>query len=348
MEKCGLKLGKRKDPLVAVLKKIVGINIILYNYRWMTLQRFSFFSLLVFWSAQLFAVPVVNSVDPFFGPSAGGNPVTITGSGFTGATAVTFGILNNASFIVIDDNTLQAVAPITAPGAIDVQVTAPSGTSVQNPPFDYYTYQGVWYAYAPDFGSSNVYPIDVATQTLLPMIVVQSEPNDVVLTPNGKLAVVTNSGSNSISVIDVATQSVLGNFSVGVGFPIQGAIAPTPDGKKAAIVGYSSNSVVVFDLTTFTMSPSITVGTNPSCIAILPNGLYGYVTNSGSGLSSKIDLTTFIATTIPLPLGVTPSFISVTPNGQTAVITDDASNSVIVFDLTTNTIVATITWIRFD
>lgn len=303
----------------------------------MNLYRNNFLLLLIVCSVRLFAAPVVTNINPVSGPTAGGNTVVVTGSGFTGTTAVAFGLLN-AAFAVIDDNTIQAVAPINAPGAIEIQITAPSGTSALNPPFDYYTYQGVWYCYAPDFGSNNVYPINIATQMLLAPITVGSGPNDVVVTPNGKIGVVSNSGSNSASILRVATQSKIIDIPLGVGFPILGAIAPTPNGKKAAIVGYSSGTVLIVDLTTFVVSPPIPVGSNPSCIAILPNGLLAYVTNSGSGTLSQIDLQTSMVTAT-IPLGTSPSFICVTPNGNTAVITDNASNSVFVFDLTTLTII---------
>ncbi|WP_239696736.1 MULTISPECIES: IPT/TIG domain-containing protein, partial [unclassified Streptomyces] len=43
--------------------------------------------------------PVLSSVSPVSGPSAGGTTVTLTGTGFTGATAVRFGA-TPASFVV--------------------------------------------------------------------------------------------------------------------------------------------------------------------------------------------------------------------------------------------------------
>jgi uncharacterized Zn-binding protein involved in type VI secretion len=56
-------------------------------------------------------VPTVSQVGPSGGPVAGGNTVLIQGSGFTGATRVAFGGVPAASFSVINDSMIRAVAP---------------------------------------------------------------------------------------------------------------------------------------------------------------------------------------------------------------------------------------------
>jgi hypothetical protein len=64
------------------------------------------------------------------GPLAGGTAVTITGTGFTGASAVDFGSRSAASFEVTSPTTITAVAPVGAAlGLVDVTVTTPQGTS---------------------------------------------------------------------------------------------------------------------------------------------------------------------------------------------------------------------------
>jgi hypothetical protein len=75
------------------------------------------------------ASPAVTGLTPASGGTAGGTTVTITGSGFTGATAVNFGSVAAASFNVLSDNAISAVAPAAAAGTIDVTVTTPAGTS---------------------------------------------------------------------------------------------------------------------------------------------------------------------------------------------------------------------------
>ena len=77
-----------------------------------------------------FTPPLVSSVSPNQGSPAGGQPVTITGTGFTGATGVSFGSTAATSFTVNSNNSITAVAPPGAGGSkVDVTVTGPSGTS---------------------------------------------------------------------------------------------------------------------------------------------------------------------------------------------------------------------------
>jgi hypothetical protein len=55
--------------------------------------------------------------------------VAVNGSGFTGATDVSFGGTDAASFIVNSDTSITAVSPALAAGTVDVVVTTPTGTS---------------------------------------------------------------------------------------------------------------------------------------------------------------------------------------------------------------------------
>ena len=70
--------------------------------------------------------PGVTSIDPTTGPAAGDTPLTIYGSLFTGASAVSVGGAN-AAFTVVDDTTIVATAPAVSVGARDVVVTTDGG-----------------------------------------------------------------------------------------------------------------------------------------------------------------------------------------------------------------------------
>jgi hypothetical protein len=73
--------------------------------------------------------PRVTKLSPKAGPAVGGTLVTITGSSFTGATAVKFGATPATSFTVKSDTSIAAVAPAGTSGYVDVSVTGPDGTS---------------------------------------------------------------------------------------------------------------------------------------------------------------------------------------------------------------------------
>ena len=80
-------------------------------------------------SLSCVVAPAVTDVDPGQGLTTGGQTVTITGSGFTGTTAVTFGPTNAASFSVDSDTTITATTPARPAGLVHVKVTNPAGTS---------------------------------------------------------------------------------------------------------------------------------------------------------------------------------------------------------------------------
>ncbi len=86
-------------------------------------------ALLVTASTPSPTTPTVTGVSPTSGPAAGGTSVTVTGTNFTGATAVTFGTAPAVSFTVTSDTTITATAPAGTAHAVDVTVTSAGGTS---------------------------------------------------------------------------------------------------------------------------------------------------------------------------------------------------------------------------
>ena len=84
--------------------------------------------------------PVVTGVSPPNGPVAGGTDVIVTGSGFTGATKVSFGTVAAPDLAVFSDTQLTATSPPVDTGeTVDVMVATSAGTS-RTTPADQYTY----------------------------------------------------------------------------------------------------------------------------------------------------------------------------------------------------------------
>ena len=75
-----------------------------------------------------FGPPTVTNVNPNTGPTSGGTSVTITGTNFSGATAVRFGSNAAGSFTVDSATQITATSPAGV-GTVDVTVTTAGGTS---------------------------------------------------------------------------------------------------------------------------------------------------------------------------------------------------------------------------
>jgi hypothetical protein len=106
------------------------------------------------------AVPSVTGVAPSSGPTAGGTTVTITGTGFTDATAVRFGGAA-AGFTVNSDTGITATSPAGLAGEVDITVVTAGGTSATNS-FDRFSYvepptiSGISPASGPSTGGTTV------------------------------------------------------------------------------------------------------------------------------------------------------------------------------------------------
>ena len=81
--------------------------------------------------------PTITAVSPSSGSAAGGTSVTITGTGFTGATGVTFGLVMATGVTVVNDTTITCTTPAGSAGAASIVVTTPGGTNAANTLFTY-------------------------------------------------------------------------------------------------------------------------------------------------------------------------------------------------------------------
>ena len=79
-------------------------------------------------------------------------------------------------------------------------------------------------------------------------------------------------------------------------------MASSPDGRYLYIAsGNDSNTVLLVDTTTHTVTQQIAVGSNPTAVAISPDGSRVYATNYNDNTVSVIDTSTnSVVTTIPV------------------------------------------------
>jgi hypothetical protein len=85
------------------------------------------------------SAPTVSAVSPTSGPTAGGQRVTITGTGFTTGATVAFGSTAGTAVTVVSPTTITVTTPKHAKGTVDVHVTTTGGASAVTTG-DRYTY----------------------------------------------------------------------------------------------------------------------------------------------------------------------------------------------------------------
>jgi hypothetical protein len=84
-----------------------------------------------------YATPTITSLTPATGTVSGATSVVITGSYFTGATAVNFGNIRATSFVVNSANQITAISPALPVGSVTVTVVTPLGTITSAQSFTY-------------------------------------------------------------------------------------------------------------------------------------------------------------------------------------------------------------------
>ena len=81
--------------------------------------------------------PVISSVSPLSGTTAGGTTITISGAELTGASAVMVGGVAASGVTVVSSTRVTAVTPAHAAGLVGVAVTTPGGTTMAGGAFTY-------------------------------------------------------------------------------------------------------------------------------------------------------------------------------------------------------------------
>ena len=152
-------------------------------------------------------------------------------------------------------------------------------------------------------------------------------------------AYIVNADSNNVSVIDVATNTVVKVLTllpplsnpIGVGTIVGGTRAYVTDIFKVRVI----------DTTTNTLISSVSVGVNPSGVAVSPDGTRVYVANRSSNTVSVIDAANN-AVVATVPVGSTPLGVAVNPSGTRVYVTNNGSRTVSAIDTATNAVIATV------
>ncbi|WP_233271958.1 autotransporter domain-containing protein [Paraburkholderia acidiphila] len=216
--------------------------------------------------ASAAAPPSVTSINPTSGPTGGGTSVTITGTSFTGASAVYFGGTAATSFTVVSATQIVAMSPAAAAGTVDITVTTTLGTSTTGP--------GDQFAYiaAPTAGAVNL------------TVAYGSQSNPVTLNLGGGAA-------TSVAVASAASHGTATASGTSITYTPQSGYAGTDSFTYTASndSGTSASATVVVTITppTLSISPAgltaPTVGTAYSQTIVAGGGYAPYTYSIVSG-----------------------------------------------------------------
>jgi hypothetical protein len=178
-------------------------------------------------------VPTVTGVSPGSGPSVGGNTVTVTGTGFTDASAVSFGSTPATSFTVNSDSSITATVPAGAVGIDDVTVTTPGGTSATSAA-DQYVYHPTCTTTITGTNSSKI-----TVSSGLTCLVDATQSGQVTVEAGAALSVTDSTVSGAVTATDPAGITYCGSTESG-NLIVTGATGPVvlsgalPDGTACA------------------------------------------------------------------------------------------------------------------
>lgn len=257
--------------------------------------------------------PVINTINPTTGPTTGLNTVTLFGSGFTGATMVTFGGTVAGSVNVIGDSQLTTTAPAHAAGGVNITVTAPlagqpgvMGTGVST---TQYTYTGSSGAVSITSISPATGPTAGGTSVTITgsgfgssgqsqVVYFGSAAGTITSINDSTIVVTTPAGTGSVQVIVYAPSGNATsptNFTYGSTLPVITSVTPSsgPTGTNITITGtgFTGATSVTFDGVAGTgMSVSgdtviyVTAPTHaPGAASLIVTGPNGSSTTSSAG-----------------------------------------------------------------
>lgn len=256
-------------------------------------------------------------------------------AGQTSSVAIPAATVNGPPIALVANALANEVTPVLAvPGDADEANVAGTPVGVGTHPDAIAISPDGRTAYVANFGSDNVTPIDVATDTAAApgaWISVGSEPDAVAITPDGTTLLVANAGDGTVSVIATSTDQVVDTITLG-GSP--SGIAITPDGTTAYVTdnapGY--NDMLPIDLSTDVVGSPIAAGTDPEGVAITPDGTTAFVADRGSnivpGAVTPITVGSSPSVGTAVDVGTAPDAVAINPDGDDVYVANYTSGTV--------------------
>lgn len=132
---------------------------------------------------------------------------------------------------------------------------------------------------------------------------VEGNPDQIVSSPDGTRAYVSNLTSGFVDVINTVDRELVSRIAVGAGVT---NLAITPDGLRLAAVIPSTGELVLADLVRAQVITRKKIGAEPTSVTFDDTGRFAYVTDMAGNSLLKVD-TTFVKSSPPRSITVKPS-----------------------------------------
>ena len=261
--------------------------------------------------------PTVSGISPNRGPDAGSTLVTLTGTGFTGATTVDFGTTAATNVTVVNSTTITADSPAGS-GVVDVTVITPTGTSATTPS-DRFTYiaaptvTGISPDSGPTAGGTTVTiagsgftgatAVDFGT-TAATNVTVVSSTTITADSPAGSgavdVTVVTLGGTSATSAADRFTYIAAPVAAAPTVTGVSPNSGPTAGGTAVTISGSGFTGATAVDFSTIAATDIVVVNAT-TITAVSPAGAgvadVTVITSAGASAATPADRFTYVAPT---------------------------------------------------
>jgi YVTN family beta-propeller protein len=173
------------------------------------------------------------------------------------------------------------------------------------------------------FDESFLYRIDTEQLRVDRAVRVGSVPKVVAVTPDNRLALVSNWCGGSVSVVDLDAAKEVRRIKVGR-YPR--GIVVEQGGRRAFVAVMGSYDIAVMDLADFRVSWLRGIGRSPRHLVLDPGGRFLYASLNGDGKVVKVDLTSGKVVSA-VATGAAPRSMAVSPDGRYLYVANYESNT---------------------
>jgi YVTN family beta-propeller protein len=172
---------------------------------------------------------------------------------------------------------------------------------------------------------------DVPSYKRLATIAVGKEPHEVVATPDGRKAYVSNVRDKTVSVIDLVTQRVARTLRSDR-FDFPHGLATTPDGRYVLLTSEGSRRFFLIDAARDVVLRSVTTTqARPHMVVVLQGGRKAFAANVDSDSVTLLKLPE-LRVIRHVPVGDGPEGIGATPNGKWVLVALQRTDQVAILD----------------